>query len=280
MRALFAVPAALGVALAAVLAAPSCGRSNLSKAYDSYTAKVEPLLDREAPVWKKLATLLNEQSQGEEPDFKRFAEVLRAETLPFYAEFSASVEKVEPGDPGLAAAQAALVKFAKSRVEFTRVLADNIETVRVGDPESKMNVKDAELTSAVAAYGEIIKGDVASADNRFAELIALETDFQTSCIEPLAEGKATADDAKDRIATRILPKIKSLRATKFLDDEPSRRLRVAITAAEEFFAAVVEDLPRMEAAARLRRSSSALNTEGDDALKALRTEMKAVRGRM
>jgi hypothetical protein len=280
MRAFFAAAAAVGLVVAVVLAAPSCGRSELAKAHDAYNARVEPLLDRERPVWKKLASLLNEQSQGEEPDFKRFAEVLRRETLPFYAELDASVGKLEPGDPGLAAAHAALVKFAKSRLEFMRVLEQNLETVRVGDPESKMNVKDAALTSAVAAYGEAIKGDMATADNRFSELIALETDFQSSCIEPLAEGKATAGDVKERIATRILPKIKALRATKFLDDEPSRRLRVAITAAEEFFGAVVEDLPRMEAAARLRRASSALNTQGDDALKAFLDEMKAVRGRM
>ena len=280
MRALFAVPATLGLVVAAVLVAPSCGRSDLAKAYEAYDAGVEPLLDREAPVWKKLASLLNEQSQGEEPDFKRFAEVLRAETLPFYAGFDASVAKLEPGDPGLAAAQAALVKFANARLEFARVLAANLETVRVGDPGSKMNVKDAALSAAVVAYQESINGEMARADNRFGELIALESDFQASVMVPLSESKATADDAKERIATRILPKIKSLRATKFLDDEPSRRLRVAITAAEEFFNAVVEDLPRMEAAANLRRSSSALTAAGDAALKSFLDEMKAVRGRM
>jgi hypothetical protein len=280
MRAFLAVLAFAGFVFAVLLAAPSCGPSHLSKAYGAYSAQVEPLLDREAPVWKKLASLLNEQSQGEDPNFKRFAEALRAESIPFYKEFAAAVDRIQPGDPDLATAHAALVKFAKSRAEFVRVLAENLETVRIGDPESKMNVKDAALTSAAAAYGESINGEMSKADNRFSELIALETAFQTTCIEPLADGKATADDARDRIAKEILPKIKSLRATKFLDDEPSRRLRAAIAAAEEFFDAVVEDLPRMEAAARLRRASSTLNTEGEDSMKAFRDEMKAIRGRM
>jgi hypothetical protein len=213
-------------------------------------------------------------------NFKRFADVLRAESLPFYMQFSAAMERIEPSDPDLTAAHASLVKFAKSRAEFVRVLADNIDTVKIGDPDSKMNVKDAALTSAAAAYGESIHGEMSKADNRFSELIALETAFQTTCIEPLAEGKISADDAKERVAKQILPKIKSLRATKFLDDEPSRRLVAALAAAEEAFDAFVENMPLMEAAARLRRASTTLSTEGEDSMKAFRDEMKAIRGRM
>jgi hypothetical protein len=280
MRAFLAVAAVALLVVAAVLVTPSCGPSNLSKAYAAYSAQVEPLLDREAPVWKKLAALLNEQSQGEDPNFKRFSEVLRSESAPFYAGFGASVEELEPGDPGLASAHAALVRFAKSRVELTRVLAENLDAVRIGDPESRMNVKDRALSSAIAAYGEAIHGEMSKADNRFTELVALESDYQTNCIEPLSGGKASADDLKDRIQKVMLPKIRSLRATKFADDEPSRRLNETLAAAEEYFAAVVEDLPLMEGAARLRRALSTLTVEGDDSLKAFRDEMKAVRNRM
>src|SRR5882724_9513482 len=106
MRASLAVLAFAAFVLAIVLAAPSCGPSGLSKAYGTYSDRVEPLLDREAPVWKKLASLLNEQSQGEEPDFKRFAQAPHTETLPFYEGFAASVEQIQPGDPELATAHA------------------------------------------------------------------------------------------------------------------------------------------------------------------------------
>jgi hypothetical protein len=281
MRQRFAVAAlAVAAVVSVLLFAPSCGRSKLSIAHEAYNAKVEPLLDREQKVWAKLATLLNEQSQGEEPDFNRFSQVLHDETLPFYADFAASVGKLEPGDPALEPAQSALQRFAKSRAEFARVLADNLDTVKVGDPESKMNAKDAALQSAVEAYGRAIQGDMAKADSRFSDLISLETQFQTACVEPIATGKTTADEGRELIAKKILPRVKALRATKFTEDEPSRLLRVALGAAEDFFEAVVAELPRLEAAARLRRSSSLLNKEGDDALKKFLEEMKLVRGRM
>lgn len=278
MRALAVLVPVLGLA-AALVAAPSCGKSELAKAYESYTAKVEPLLDREAAVWKKLRDLVNEQGQDESPDLTRFADVLQRESVPFYDEFRTDVGKLEPGDPALAPAQEALAKFAKARADFVHEFADNLDALRVDGPSGKLAVTDRALTGAMGEYSKTLQGDLASGDTRFADLISLQTDFQTNVIEPLSEGRRTAEDGKERIETRILPKIRDIRATKFADDDSARLLRNAVAASEEFFLAVVPNLPRMEAGARLKRSSTALEKDANDALVKFRDEMKSVRGR-
>ncbi len=273
------VLAALGAALAltAVLSIGSCGKSGLAKAYQAYEARVEPMLDRELPTWKRIATLLNEQSDEETANFERFAAAVRNEGLPFYDGFRADAEALDPAEPGLASAHAELVAYAKARYEFVHLIADSLDVLKKGETTRVRDLKDVALRVAMEAYGATLASPSDPPDTRFSELIVLATEFQSSCLEPLSEGRITGADVKERLESRVLPKIKALRATKFGEDEGSRLLREAIAAADEFFRAIIDDLPRMEAGARLRESTGRLVDEGDTRLKKFREALAAVR---
>lgn len=265
------------LALAAVLSLGSCGKSNLSKAYQAYEARVEPMLDREIPTWKRVATLLNEQSNEETANFERFETAVRTEGVPFYDEFMADVQGLDPAEPGLVAAHAELLAYAKARREFVHLIADSLDVLKKAETTRLRDQRDVALRSAMESYGATLASPTDPPDTRFSELIVMATDFQNSCLEPLSEGRISGADVKERLETKTLPRIRSLRSTKFGEDEPSRLLREALAAAEEFFKAIVDDLPRMEAGARLRKSTGKLVEEGDSRLKKFREALAAVR---
>lgn len=277
MRPLTSLAVVLAALLAAALVVPSCGKSGLAKSYQAYEARVEPMLDHEIPMWKRVATLLNEQADPDAADFERFATVVQGDALPFYERFRKDAEALDPAEPALVAAHAELLAYAKARQEFVQLLAGSLDVMRKGETTRVRDLKDVALRTAMESYGATLASPSDPPDTRFSELILIATDFQSSCLEPLSEGRVTGADVKERLESRTLPKLRSLRATKFGEDEPSRLLREALAAAEEFFKSVVDDLPRMEAGARLRGASAKLVEEGDERLKKFRESLAAVR---
>ena len=121
--------AAASVVCLAALTTPSCGKSDLTKAYEAYDASVAPLLDRDKPVWTKTVALFNEQLSEETANRERFADCLSNEAAPFYAELAAKLPSLAPADPALVAAHESLVKYAASRAAFVRYLKENLDVL-------------------------------------------------------------------------------------------------------------------------------------------------------
>jgi hypothetical protein len=282
MRLFSVLLASLGFIATVLLLAvtPGCGKSPLAKAYVPYNAGVERLLDEEMATWKRFAPLFTGQFQDENPDYDAYAKYLTEVAVPFYDGLVMKVAALPRGDAGLDDAHAALVKFAASRAEFAHLLAKSLDAVKRSGTTQNLNEKDAVAEAAKTDYTRTLQGPAPTPDVRFNDLMALSQDFAHSCVEPLSQGKATAKDAEEAIRTRILPKVRKLRGTKFDEDESSRKLRDAIAAAESFYVAVVDDLPRMEARSRLSRQADALAVAGKDAFDKFQTEMKAVRGKL
>ena len=273
----FAVAAA---ALFVIGVAQGCGPTPLSKSYAAYDGKAEVILDREAAVWRKLLTLLNEQAASETPDPERFRAVVVGESVPFYESMKADVAAAAPAQPELAAAHEKLVKYADRRAAFARLIADSLDVLRRGDPWHELDAKDGALQSAMADYAQRVQGRTVPPDQRFNIIQNAEKDFQRLCVEPLGNGRLTAAQMGEIVKTQIQPKIREARATQFEDDEEGRSIRAALAAADEFFDAVQKSAELMETSAKLKRDTEALAREGDELVGKFRDEMKAVRGRM
>jgi hypothetical protein len=277
VRSIAATVLALGALAAVVTSVASCFRkSDLAKAYAPYNAAVEKLLDAETATGKRLEELLRSQYE-DEPDYPRYAEFVKGTAAPFYERFVAQVKDLAPGDPGLAAAQTQLLKFAQARADFARVLAANLDALRHSETTRALTEKVNAAENAKAAYADTLHGPAESPDTRFAELAELAKDFQATCFEPMARGKATGKDVEEHVRSRILPRVKKMRESKFEDDESSQRLRDAVAATQEFYEAVIADLPAMEARARLKSASETADQAAGDALKKFKEEIAAVR---
>jgi hypothetical protein len=271
------VAGSAALAVAAALAAPGCGPSAAAKAYAAYEAKAEPLLDREIVAWKKLVTLIGEQSSGDAADAKRLEEVVRTESAPFYAGFLGQAKALAPGDPSLDRAQAAFVRYAEARQEFVEAVLDGLEAMALGDPSGRLTSADGMLQSTVTEYATLMETKGVPPDSRFAELIAAQTEFQQKGLEPLVEGRGTVADIEQRLRARILPRLRELRGEKYAEDAEGKALKAAVFATAAFFEAVVEELPRMGASAEFKLRTETLAREGDEALKRFRDEMAAAR---
>jgi hypothetical protein len=276
---------AAGLAAAALVAValllPACfGKSDLARAYDPYDAKIEKLLDAESETGLKLEKLFKSQYEEESPDFQRYADYVEKTAVPFYDDLVAKTKALAPGHAGLAATQAELVKYMQFRAEFAHVLAANLDALKFSDTTRTLQTKEVAAERTKQLYGETIEGPAAMPDGRFTELDALAKDFQNSCLLPMSSGQKSARDVADHVRKEIIPKVATLRATKFEDDESSRRLRDAIAAAEEFYTALIDDLKPMEARARLSRAAEESTQAAADALKKFKTELADVRRKL
>jgi len=266
--------------VALVLLSGGCGKSKLAKAYGPYNAQVEKLLDAEYKTGKSLEDLFRGQYEENAPDFQRYADFLTGTALPFYDRFVADATAIVPGDPGLEPAQKAFVQYATARQEFARVLAANLDALRLPDSTRHLKSKIDAAETTKSAYADTLKGDAATPDPRFTVLSALAKDFQSKCLEPMARGETTHKDVGDYVRKQILPEIAKLRESKYDDDEPGRRLRDAVAAAQEFYVAIIEDVKPMESRARLARASEEAAHAADEAMKKLKEELATVRRKM
>ncbi len=277
VTAVLSLGAVVGGVSLVVLSVASCFReSDLSKAYRPYNAKVEKLLDSEAETGKRLEQLLRSQYEPD-ADSERYADFVTKTAVPFYDGLLASVKDLAPGDPGLAAAQGELLKFAQARADFAHVLAANLDALRLTDTTRKLTDKIGAAERSKSAYGDTLVGPAASPDPRFAELSELAKDFQAACFEPMSRGKATAKDVEAHLRSLILPRVKKIRESKFEDDESSQRLRDAVAATQEFYEAVIPDLPAMEARARLKNATESADAAAADAMKKFKEALDVVR---
>jgi len=272
--------ASAAIALLAVGAAPGCGPSQLSKDYAAYDAKAEEILKREGATWRRLAGLLKDQLAAESPDSTGFESAVRGECVPFYDKLKEEVAAAAPANENLAAAQAALAKFAAKRAEFAHVVGAGIDLYGSGDPARRLDKKDAAFREAISDYSERIRGRVAPPDQRFSVVQTARSDLERLCFKPLAEGRLTSDQMREIVKTKIQPRVREARNSKFEDDDESRAVRAAVVATDEFLDAVQQEVGRIEASDRLSRDTESLAKEGDESLKKFIEEMKAVRGRM
>lgn len=265
---------------AALLCAPSCGKSPLSNAYDSYKAKIEkPLLDRDIPLWKKVAELFNEQRDPSTSNPQKFEDCLRKEAVPFYDEFAAQVHAITPDDPGLAEAHEALTKYADARASFVHYLTDNLEVLRPDASAEALDQRTDAANAAVEEYEKLTEGPTAVQDPRFIELRAVKDDF-TRFMGQFAQGKSTQQDLQDSIRKNILPRVQKLRSGKFADDATGRALSEAIGTWEDFFAAMAANLPYINRNARFGDDVMRRTKEADELYQRFRDAMAAVRRRM
>jgi hypothetical protein len=268
------------LALLAAVVAQGCGPSQLSKDYAAYDARAEKIIEREMAAWQRLLALLNEQTQSAEPPpADRFRQAAK-DAVPFYEAIQRDVAAAAPAQADLAAPHETLVKFADRRAAFARRVAEGVELLGHGDPWRDLDAKDAKLQAAKVDYVERVQDRLESADQRFFVLQNASRDFQRLCVEPLGEGRLTAAQMSEIVRTRIQPKIREARASKFEDDEESRSLRAAVIAADEYFDAAQQASPVMEAQTRLMHDILSLTKESDELYMKFRDEMKAVRGRM
>jgi hypothetical protein len=280
MRAMSFLAAASAAAslVAVALLAPSCfGPSDLAKAYEPYNAKVEKLLDAESETGRRLEKLFKSQYDDETPDFQRYADYVEKTAVPFYDDLVAKTKALEPVHAGLAATQAELVKYVQFRAEFAHVLASSLDALKFSDTTRTLQAKEVAAERTKQLYVDTLKGPAASPEGRFSELDALAKDFQNSCLLPMSSGQKSARDVADYVRKNIVPQVAKLRATNFDDDESSRRLRDAVAASEEFYAALLEDLKPMEARARLSRAAEQSSQAAADALKKFKEALAEVR---
>ena len=271
---------AVVLALLAVGVAQGCGPSQLSKDFAAYDTRAEKIIERELVAWKRLLDLLNEQTQSAEPPpADRFLQAAR-DAVPFYESIQRDVAAAAPTEPELKAPHETLVAFADRRAKFAKVLEGGVELLTHGEAWRELESKDAKLTVAMQDYAEHVQGRVESADQRFFVIQNALKDYQRLCLDQIAEGRITAPQASELIKTRIQPKIREARASKFEDDEEGRALRAAVIAADEYFDVAQKTTPAMEAKAHLMHDVLSLTKESDELFVKFRDEMKAVRGRM
>jgi hypothetical protein len=277
-KSVLAAASAVAVLAAVVLSVASClGKSDLDKAYEPYNAKVEKLLDSENETGRRMEKLFKAQYEDEAPDFSRYAEFIEKTAVPFYDDLVAKTKALAPVHPGLAATQEELVKYVGYRAEFAHVLASSLDTLKFADTTRTAQAKEVAAERTRQLYLDTLKGPATMPDARYSELDALAKDFQSSCFQPLATGQKSARDAGDYVRKNILPRIAKLRASNFDDDEPSRRLRDAVAASEEFYLAFIDDLKPMEARARLSRATEESSQAAADSLKKFKEELGEVR---
>lgn len=267
-------------ALLAVVVAPGCGPSQLSKDYAAYDQKAEAILEREKAVLTKLLALYNDQSHSETPDPKLFKSVVTGESVPFYDAMKGEVAAAAPSQPGLASPQETLVKYAERRAALAHAIADGVDVLVGSDPWHEVDAKDTALASAMSDYAQRVQGRAAPPDQRFSLIQNSERDFQRLCVEPMRDGRLTAEQMGEVVKTQIQSKIREARSSQFDDDDEGRALRASLVAADEYFDAVQRATVLMESLARRNHDIQALVKEGDDLYKKFMDEMKHVRDRM
>jgi hypothetical protein len=271
-----AVAVLAGLVVAGSLSA--CGERPLAKAYARYESKVDPLLEGEAPIMKRFVELMNQQFRDVNPDREAFVRHLQQENLPFYEELSAKVHALEPGDPGLAEAQALLVKYADHRRDTSRSVNEHLDVIQPGASEEALTRKSDAANEAMQQYKDTLDATAPNPDPRFTDMNSLAIQFATKMGE-FTNGRASTDDVRTAIRERILPRVHELRGGKFGDDAASQALLQAIARSEEFYEAVAENLPRLGETARLQAEIARRTQEGDEILKKFKAEMAAVRRR-
>jgi len=271
--------ACAALALLAIAVAPGCGPSQLSKQYAAYDARADAILERQKPVWQRLMDVMVEQHGEEAPDIERCRTVF-GEAAPFYEALKGEVAAAAPAQPELATAHELLLKFADRRAAFARVVAGGVDILFQGDPWRDLDAKDAALRSAMLDYAQRIQGRLAPPDPRYHVIENALKDFQRLCVEPLGNGRLTADQVSEIVKTRIQPKVREARASQFEDDEEGRSIRAAVFAADAFLDAMPQSAALMESRARMSAEVESLGRESEELYTKFKDEMKAVRGRM
>jgi hypothetical protein len=274
---LIGLGAGLCLAGAVALTSPGCGPSALQKAYTKYDSAAQNLLDPEINLWKRLQTAFNEQLKEQTADPAKFEQLIDHEVVAFYDAFATNVKALTPGDPGLAAAHDAFVRYATCRMEFAHYIQQNLDVFSPAASTSELSRKSDAAGAAATDYQAAVSGPTDVIDSRFTELAGLEKVFREDVMKPFAEGKMAEDDVQTMVRTRILPKVKELRSGAFSDDQPGKLLARAISTAEEFYTAMADNLPLISRNTRFGAEVGRRIKECDAQYDKFIAEMKAAR---
>ncbi len=270
LRPILALACVVLLVATASLSMPSCGPPPIKKAYETYSAKLDPLLTKEGEVWSRQVDLLVPTQM------ERFYRFINSDGVPFYEDLVVKVAEIDPGDPALDQAQKHLEEFAAMRLEYARLTAslenmgEHYERLRgVNDAEGKMQ-------AAVQGYNRTLKQS-GNFDPRYTEVMNMTEAFSLNYMERLKKGDIQADVVETRLRGGIIDRLEALRNTRYDGDESSKALRSLVVACHVLHQQMLARLPSIEAVLTSTRRSQVLIDKSSKELETFHEVLKQVR---
>ncbi len=266
--------------ITAVLTASSitgCGGSGLGAAYNAYKKQVEPALEKEATLWKRLVKLV--PAEADDAALKRYYEYLDSTALPFYAQLREDLAALESGHLELEASHTELVSFVEARLEFVH------SEIRARAMNERARSRDGGLlalfeqegvaNSETAEYLRLV-ADTAP-DAKLGELNQIVEGFRRKWFEPMQRGEKDPDAVQRRLRTHVLPRIAELRQKRYGDDAASRQLKEVVAAWEVWHSLFAESCTLYSDVIHAKTGSEAAVHRSEQHLADFRAHLKTVR---
>ncbi len=253
-----------------------CGPSELRRQYDAYVDQVEPLLQQEGERWDRIVNLIKKRQT--DAAMPRYYKYVHDTALPYYTEFAAAVNALQPDGAQMEKAHTHLVRFATARLEFLHLEERGYDVYKRatqdgGLIEIQSGVEEAEALRL--AYLTAI--GTGTPDAKFGELYQIIDPFTERYFKPMQQQLVDPADVQVRLRSHVIPALRKLQRRKYGDDPANRLLKQCVTAWAAWHELLETRCPLLQEVMQAKANSEMAAKEAEDAFTAFREALKAIR---
>ncbi len=254
----------------------ACGDNVELDAYQTYTGRVDALLEDEHGHWVRVAEFQRERQ--EDPALPRYYRFLRETAVPFYESLQSRLEAVVPGSEALADAHALLLRFSDERLEFvhSELAAEPIHAraLEQGGIIAIFSGQDEAEALRIAYIRAVGAG---APDAKLGELAQEVDAFRRRYFEPMREGLKDAAEVQVQLRNSVIPALETLRRRKYGDDHVNQLLKQCVIAWLDWHRNLADVCPLYQEASEALARSQAAAKSAEESAQAFRDALAAIR---